>query len=95
MFDKLDGFIRDYDGTKYLVLFSTEKYDVTFDWDKYLIGLKSRIKYVFFIIMQKSKLIQMMTFPLKKTLILHNGVTLLSQFLTVKTATTVITIKHF
>ena len=46
MFDKLDGFIRDYDGTKYLVLFSTEKYDVTFDWDKYLIGLKSRIKYV-------------------------------------------------
>ena len=47
MFDKLDGFIRDYDGTKYLVLFSTEKYDVTFDWNKYLIGLKSRIKYVF------------------------------------------------
>ena len=46
VFDKLDGFIRDYDGTKYLVLFSTEKYDVTFDWDKYLIGLKSRIKYV-------------------------------------------------
>ena len=46
MFDKLDGFIRDYDGTKYLVLFSTEKYDVTFDWDKYLTGLKSRIKYV-------------------------------------------------
>ena len=46
MFDKLDGFIRDYDGTKYLVLFSTEKYDVTFDWDKYLIGLKSHIKYV-------------------------------------------------
>ena len=47
MFDKLDGFIRDYDGTKYLVLFSTEKYDVTFDWNKYLIGLKSRIKYFF------------------------------------------------
>ena len=47
MFDKLDGIIRDYDGTKYLVLFSTEKYDVTFDWNEYLIGLKSRIKYVF------------------------------------------------
>ena len=36
-----------------------------------------------------------MTFSLKKTLILHNDVTLLSQFLTATTATTVITIKHF
>ena len=36
-----------------------------------------------------------MTFSLKKALILHNDVTLLSQFLTATTATTVITIKHF
>ena len=27
-FDKVDGFIRVYDGTKYLVLFGHEKYDV-------------------------------------------------------------------
>ena len=27
LFDKVDGFVRDYDGTKYLVLFGLEKYD--------------------------------------------------------------------
>ena len=26
-FDKIDGFIRVYDGTRYLVLFGSEKYD--------------------------------------------------------------------
>ena len=35
--DKVDGFIRDYDGTKYLVLFGPEKYDVIFDKIRYLI----------------------------------------------------------
>ena len=27
-FDKIDGFIRDYDGIRYLVLFGVEKYDL-------------------------------------------------------------------
>ena len=27
MFDKVDGFIRDFDGTKYLILLGLEKYD--------------------------------------------------------------------
>ena len=31
MFDKVDGFIRDYDGTKYLVLFGLEKYNAIHD----------------------------------------------------------------
>ena len=30
-FDKIDGFIRIYDGTRYLTLFGTEKYDAIYD----------------------------------------------------------------
>ena len=31
MFDKIDGFIRVYDGTRYLVLFEGEKYDFIYN----------------------------------------------------------------
>ena len=30
-FEKIDGFIRIYDGTKYLILFGSEKYDVIYN----------------------------------------------------------------
>ena len=40
VFDKVNGFIEDYDRTKYLVLFDLEKYDIIFDKIRYLIGLK-------------------------------------------------------
>ena len=46
MFDKVDGFIRDYDEIKYLVLLGLEKYDGIFDRIIYLIGLKSGTRYV-------------------------------------------------
>ena len=46
IFDKVNGFVRDYDGIKYLVLFGLEKYDAIFDRIIYLIGLKSDITYV-------------------------------------------------
>ena len=46
MFNKVDGFNRDYDGTKNLVLFGPEKCDAIFDKIRYLIGLKSCITYV-------------------------------------------------
>ena len=38
MLDKVDGFIRYYDGTIYLVLFGCEKYYAIFHRIKYLIG---------------------------------------------------------
>ena len=64
MFHKVDGFIRDYDGTKYLVLIAPEKYDPIFDWwhtFAYLfIGLISGITYANFFNYSKIKLIQMM-----------------------------------
>ena len=31
MFNKVDGLLRDYDGTKYLVLFDPKKYDSNYD----------------------------------------------------------------
>ena len=46
MFDKADGFIRVYDGTRYLVLFGPEKYDAIYNRVRYLITQKSDITYV-------------------------------------------------
>ena len=47
MFDKIDGFIRIYDGTRYLTLFGSEKFDVIYDKVRYLISLKSGSAYIF------------------------------------------------
>ena len=47
IFNKMGGFLRDYSGTKYLVLFSSEKDDANFDRTRNLIGLKSGIKHIF------------------------------------------------
>ena len=35
-FDKIDGFIRVYDRTRYLVLFGSEKYDSMYNRVRYL-----------------------------------------------------------
>ena len=47
-FDKVDGFIRVYDGIRYLVLFDPEKYDVTCSKIRYPIGIKSGIIYIIY-----------------------------------------------
>ena len=47
-FDEIDGFIRIYDGGRYLTMFGSEKYDATYDRIRYLISLKSGITYIFF-----------------------------------------------
>ena len=47
MFAKVDGLIRDYDGTKYLILFGLEKYDRNYDRIIYFLRLKSGITYVY------------------------------------------------
>ena len=43
--DELDGFIRIYDGTRYLVLFESEKYDSIYNRIRYLGSVKSGITY--------------------------------------------------
>ena len=45
-FNKIDGFIRIYDETKYLTLFGSEKYAI-YNRIRYLVSLKSRVTYVF------------------------------------------------
>ena len=47
MFDKENGFIRDFEWAKYLALLSPEKFDTIVDRIRYLIRLKSGISYVF------------------------------------------------
>ena len=44
-FDKIDGLIRIYDGTTYLVLLGPEKYDAIYNKIRYLITLKVGIAY--------------------------------------------------
>ena len=44
-FNKIDGFIRVYDQTRYLVLFESEKYDLTYNRIRHLRSLKSGITY--------------------------------------------------
>ena len=42
-FDKIDGFIRDYDGTRYLTLFSSEKYEGIYNKIIYFIGVENGV----------------------------------------------------
>ena len=58
-FDKIDGFIRIYDGTRYLTLFGSEKYDVIYVKIRYLTILKSGITYIFSHHIANLKLIHM------------------------------------
>ena len=59
-FGKVNGFIRDYDGTKYLVLFNLEKYDAIYDRGRSYRVEKWYYTCFFLKFMQKSKLIKML-----------------------------------
>ena len=71
-FDKIDGFIRAYDGTRYLVLFGGEKYDFIYNRIKYLIGVKSGITCVISHNYTKSKSDSYGSFSLEKTFTFHD-----------------------
>ena len=76
-FDKRNGFIRIYDGTRYLLLFGSEKYDDIFNRIKYLISLKSSITYVFSHYYAKTNVDFYNCLPIEKVLTLHNVVILI------------------
>ena len=65
-FGKIDGFIRTYDGTRYLTLFDSEKYDATYDRIRYLVSLKSGITYIYFHYFAKIKVDSYYSFPIEK-----------------------------
>ena len=54
-FDKTDGFIKIYDGTRYLILFDSEKYDAIYSRIRYITSLKSSISHIFFSLLCKKQ----------------------------------------
>ena len=71
-FVKIDGFIRSYDGTRYLVLFGPKKYDKIYDRIRHALGLRSGITYVFSRDNAKIKNDFYNSLPPEETLTLHN-----------------------
>ena len=71
-FDKIDGFNRIYNGTRYLVLFDSEKYDAIYNKIRYLLSLKSSIAYAFSHYFAKSLVESYDSLPIEKRLTLHN-----------------------
>ena len=45
-FDKLDGFIKIYDGTRYVVVFDPKRYDAIYNRIRYLVSKKSAVTYI-------------------------------------------------
>ena len=80
-FNKIDGFLRIYDGTRYLTLFATEKYDVIYDKIRHIISLKSGITYIFFHYCAKIKVDSYDSLPIEKILTLHNVLILIKSVL--------------
>ena len=70
-FDKIDGFIRIYDGTRYLRLFGSENYDAIYNRIRYLISLKSGITYIFSDYFAEIKVHSYYSVPIEKRLTLH------------------------
>ena len=80
-FDKIDGFIRIYDGTRYLTLFSSEIYIAINDRIRYLISLKSGITYIFPHYFPKVKVDSYDSLLIEKILTLHNVIILIKSVL--------------
>ena len=71
-FDTVDGFIRAYDGTRYLVLFGAEKYDSIYNKIRYLIEVKSGLIYVISCNYARINVDSFDSLPLEKTSTFHN-----------------------
>ena len=65
-FNKVNEFIRVYDGTRYLVLFGGEQFDLIYNRIRQLIGVKSSITYVNSHNYAKIKVHSHDSFPLEK-----------------------------
>ena len=80
-FEEIDGVIRIYDGTRYLTLFDSEKYDTIYNRIRYRISLKSDITYVFSHYYMKIEVDSYDSLPIEKTLTLHNIIILIKSVL--------------
>ena len=79
--DKTDGFIRSYNGTRYLTLFCSENYDAIYNTIRALIRLYSdhiySVPHIFFIFFAKIKIDSYDFLPKEKCLTLYNTVILI------------------
>ena len=80
-FDKIDGFIRIYDGTRYLIFFCSEKSYAIYNRIRYLISVKSSITYIFSHNYAKIKVGSYDSLPIEKRLTLHNIIILIKSVL--------------
>ena len=78
-FDKINGLIRIYDGTRYLTLFGSENYDAIYNRIRYLISLK--IRYIFSHYFVQIKFDSYDSLPIEKRLNLHNTIMLIKSVL--------------
>ena len=65
-FNKIDGFNRIHDGTRYLIFFGSEKYDAIYNGIRYIISLKSSITCVLFYYYAKIKVDSYDSLPIEK-----------------------------
>ena len=73
-FDKIDRFIRIYDGARCLALFGSEKCIFTYNRTKCLISLQNGITYVFSHYFEKIKVDSYVFLPKERILTLHNSI---------------------
>ena len=71
-FFKIDKFIRIYNGTRYLTLFGSEKYDAIYNRIRYLISIKSGITYIFSHYFGNKLILMILFLPIEKRWTLHN-----------------------
>ena len=76
-FNKIDGSIIIYDGTRYLVLFGAEKYESIFNRITYLKGIKSGITYVISHDYIRIKVGSYDSLPPERALTFHNVIILI------------------
>ena len=76
-FDKMDGFIKIYDGTRYLVSFGPERYNGVYDRIRYLTIEKSGIKYRISHNFTRIRIDLYNPLPIEKTLMFQNFIILI------------------
>ena len=80
-FDKIDGFIRVFDGNRYLVLFGCEKRDSIFNRIRYFISVKSGITSIISHNYAKIKVDSYNSLAWEKTMIFHDVIILIKSVL--------------
>ena len=76
-YDKIDGFIKTYDGSRYLILFGPKRYDAIYDGIKYLINGKSGVTYSISHNFAKLRIYSYNSLPIEKTLTFHSVIILI------------------